>query len=112
MRDHAQACLFEGVQCGPACRATRALSPSPVADRAPAVLDMFVHRHIFSARKQHHRAMVMGTGPSASLIDSGATASLLSRHADVWATNQFFFHHHLAPDFMHVCVSRSRSLNL
>ena len=100
--DHAQACLFDGLRCGPACNATRALPPSPLAERAPAVLDVFVHRHVLAARKRHKRALVMGTGPSAAAVDGQAVASLLSRHADVWATNQFFLHHFLVPDFMHV----------
>lgn len=53
------------------------------------------------AHRRHDAALVCGCGPSMNLVDARA-AALIHAHMDVWTTNQFFFHHHLVPDFYHV----------
>ena len=65
-----------------------------------AVLDLFHHQHVFLTHKQHSRALVMGCGPTAADVDASAARRLMD-HFDVWATNQFFYHHYLVPNFYH-----------
>ena len=56
---------------------------------------------LFAARKRHSAALLVGNGPSANLV-TAENAQAVQQHFDVWATNMFFPHHHLTPDFHHV----------
>ena len=58
---------------------------------------------LFVARKRHPAALLVGNGPSASLV-TDENARDVQQHFDVWATNMFFPHHYLTPDFHHVEV--------
>ena len=53
---------------------------------------------LLGARRRHDVALVAGTGLSAGRLTSEQSI-FLQRNTDVWALNQFFFHHHLVPDF-------------
>ena len=57
----------------------------------------------FNARKRHSSALLIGNGPSANAVKA-THARLIERTWDVWATNAFFVHATLTPDFHHVEV--------
>lgn len=64
---------------------------------APPCIDMAR----FVARKRHRVALLAGNGPSMNLVGS-VEARRVQQTMDVWATNQFFVHQALTPDFHHV----------
>ena len=53
---------------------------------------------VLKARKHHGHALLAATGLSVGRLNAKQSAFLQAR-MDVWATNQFFLHHHLIPDF-------------
>jgi len=53
---------------------------------------------VLKARKHHDHALLAATGLSVGRL-SAKQSAFLQAHMDVWATNQFFLHHHLIPDF-------------
>ena len=53
---------------------------------------------VLKARKHHEHALLAATGLSVGRVTAKQSA-FLQAHMDVWATNQFFLHHHLIPDF-------------
>lgn len=76
--------------------------PSRFSSSDGTVLSLFAEFNgLLRARQRHATALICGCGPSMNLVD-GQVAALIHKHMDVWSTNQFFFHHHLVPDFYHV----------
>jgi hypothetical protein len=64
------------------------------------IRDYFLNYSQLRTNKRHDRALLCGSGPSARAIGPEA-AKYLHSHFDVWASNQFFVHHHLIADFYH-----------
>ena len=58
---------------------------------------------LLAARRRHEHALLAATGPSVGRLTAGQCGFLQAR-MDVWATNQFFLHHYLVPDFYHLEV--------
>lgn len=58
---------------------------------------------LLHARRRHDVALIAGTGLSAGRL-TVEQAAALQQHTDVWALNQFFFHHDLVPDFYNLEV--------
>ena len=91
---------FAGRQCGLPYRPSRFASTESY--RNGSVMSLFAEFHgRLGERRQHDAALVCGCGPSMNEVD-GRVAALIHKRMDVWATNQFFLHHHLVPDFYHV----------
>lgn len=56
---------------------------------------------VFAAHRRRRRALIMGTGQSALLINETNVARVKEMF-DVWSANHFYFHPHLVPDYAHL----------
>lgn len=92
-RSHAQE-----VSLGLAGKRARA---KPIKGTASSMPPPCVDFAKFRARRRHSSALLMGNGPSANVV-TAAQARIIERTWDVWATNAFFVHAALTPDFHHV----------
>lgn len=63
--------------------------------------DLFASLDELAKRKRRPWALFCGCGPSMNLIDE-SNAKYIHRYFDVWASNQFFIHKYVTPQFMHV----------
>jgi hypothetical protein len=57
----------------------------------------------FRRHKRHDAAVLLGNGPSANLLGE-TEGPLMMAVADIWATNQFFVHKYVTPDYHHIEV--------